>query len=464
MLKKTIIALSSIIVIFIICWKTPVREIIKNNLDDYSIRKFRHIRDAIIDNETYKFSFYQDSLFQNKKELSKFLSGNSINGVKQNKNDIEIITYNFPNVFPGFITEAISSSYLFLHENYLYLVTKSGIFLKLSIEEDVLKYSILRSNIGKFINHDEFYEPSVYGIKDLVIKDKKMYISYLENINGKVNTSILQSKLNSELFFTKFFSSKRKINSSEVEFSPIQSGGKMKIKENSILLTLGDYRQRHLSQDYNSDNGKIIEIDIENVKKIFNSIGHRNSLGIDYCLEHDLVFSTDMGPAGGDEINVVKKTKTTPNFGWPIASYGYHYYDQNYINGKHEPDFKRRIKDSPLYKSHKNFGFIEPVIYFKNSPGISDIKILKHSDSNTIFVVGTMGEDQYHEIREKTRSLLFYKFNRISGLTVLIKQLDVNERIRDLAYDNKNKLLYYYGETSAMIGVVSLENSNLGVF
>ena len=75
------------------------------------------------------------------------------------------------------------------------------------------------------------------------------------------------------------------------------------------------------------------------------SKGHRNPQGLVYVGSKNKVVSTEHGPYGGDEVNVIEKGN---NYGWPISSYGRHY----------DNTFK---EEAPLYKSHKKYGFIEPV-------------------------------------------------------------------------------------------------------
>ena len=48
------------------------------------------------------------------------------------------------------------------------------------------------------------------------------------------------------------------------------------------------------------------------------SLGHRNPLGIAWDAEGNL-WETEMGPAGGDELNLIKRGK---NYGWPVVSNG----------------------------------------------------------------------------------------------------------------------------------------------
>ena len=56
-------------------------------------------------------------------------------------------------------------------------------------------------------------------------------------------------------------------------------------------------------------------------KKIV-SLGHRNPQGLYYDKVNDLIISTDHGPKGGDEINIIIGGG---NYGWPLVSHGFEY-------------------------------------------------------------------------------------------------------------------------------------------
>ena len=80
------------------------------------------------------------------------------------------------------------------------------------------------------------------------------------------------------------------------------------------------------------------------------------------------IISTEHGPKGGDEININRyPSSKIMNFGYPISSYGEHYSNDKYL-----------YEEAPLYKSHKDYGFEEPVDYFVPSIGISDVE--KYND------------------------------------------------------------------------------------
>ena len=66
------------------------------------------------------------------------------------------------------------------------------------------------------------------------------------------------------------------------------------------------------------------------------------------------------------------------NFGWPISSYGKHY-------GNLEKN-KLNYEEAPLYKSHSEYGFVEPVKYFVPSIGISEVKKLSKKFKSNLFI------------------------------------------------------------------------------
>ena len=127
-----------------------------------------------------------------------------------------------------------------------------------------------------------------------------------------------------------------------------QSGGRMIIVDNNLFFSTGEYRYRILAQETDNDFGKIIAINLTNNFKKIISIGHRNPQGLYYSNDLNILFSTEHGPSGGDEINFLNldvNDNTIANYGWPIASYGRHYYDN-------EDDKDKRYELSPLKKSH----------------------------------------------------------------------------------------------------------------
>ncbi|MDA8829391.1 PQQ-dependent sugar dehydrogenase, partial [Candidatus Pelagibacter bacterium] len=205
------------------------------------------------------------------------------------------------------------------------------------------------------------------------------------------------------------------------------------IDNDHVVLTTGPYRSRFLSQDKKSINGKLIKININNSDYEIISMGHRNPQGLYFDEENNFLLETEHGPQGGDEINIIEINKDEiQNFGWAMVSAGEHY------GGKIERNKEKYLK-YPLYKSHSEHGFIEPLKSFVPSIGISEITKIE----NTKYVVSSL----------KDKSLYFFELKNKKILSM--NRVEVFERVRDLKY--KNNKLYLFLEDTPSIGIINLE-------
>ena len=340
------------------------------------------------------------------------------------------------NIFPG-------SGYLDFHHDNLIILSSRGVLGYSENLDNKRSFNQIRNNINEFIGLEQFNKSKNqwFSLKDLKIYKDKIFVSYTEEIKTDCwNTSIISGDINyKKIIFKKLFSSKECIhayNNIDGEFNAHQSGGRIIIfDDKNILLTVGEYRSRYLAQKKDNINGKVIKINtVKNNYKII-SMGNRNPQGLYLDKENNFILETEHGPMGGDEINLIKieanNVDEIPNYGWPIVSKGEHY------GGKVKSN-KKRYEMYPLYKSHKAYGFIEPLKSFVPSIGISEItKIKKNS-----YVVSSL----------KDESLYFFEIS--DNKIVNLKRLEVFERIRDMIFkDNK---LYLFLEDTPSIGIIQI--------
>lgn len=100
-----------------------------------------------------------------------------------------------------------------------------------------------------------------------------------------------------------------------------QAGGAFaKGKNDDIFFSIGDFGSYSAAQNINSTYGKIYKYDGSRVS-VF-AIGVRNPQGLYFDNIRDLLFETEHGPKGGDEINEIHQGD---NLGWPISTYGIDY-------------------------------------------------------------------------------------------------------------------------------------------
>jgi len=101
-----------------------------------------------------------------------------------------------------------------------------------------------------------------------------------------------------------------------------------------LYLTSGDRQKFDPAQDMSGNLGKVLRLTDEGlpapgnpwaaqggIAAQFWSIGHRNALGIAFAPDGRL-WESEMGPQGGDEINLIVAGK---NYGWPKVSNGSNY-------------------------------------------------------------------------------------------------------------------------------------------
>jgi glucose/arabinose dehydrogenase len=100
-------------------------------------------------------------------------------------------------------------------------------------------------------------------------------------------------------------------------------------------VTLGDRNYGELSQDLSVDIGKIVRLRDDGSVPPDNpfagkagyrpelyTIGHRNPLGLTVHPVTGALWSTEFGPRGGDELNLIQAGK---NYGWIKVTKGEHY-------------------------------------------------------------------------------------------------------------------------------------------
>ncbi len=181
--------------------------------------------------------------------------------------------------------------------------------------------------------------------------DNYIYLTYVKNIEGTPTTlarvKYKDKKLYGfeDLLITKSQSDTVRHFGSRITFD----------EKNFIYFSVGDRGVRKNSQDLLTHAGSILRLNldgsipkdnpfIEN-KKALNEIysyGHRNPQGIFYDRKTHRLWINEHGPRGGDEINLIKKSK---NYGWPIISYGKEYWAPLSVGeGTHKKGMEQAIK------------------------------------------------------------------------------------------------------------------------
>jgi len=161
--------------------------------------------------------------------------------------------------------------------------------------------------------------------------------------------------------------------------------------------------------------GKVTQIDPVTKKWKIVSKGHRAPQGLLWDQSLNVLWETEHGPRGGDELNIIKNGK---DYGWPFVSYGIPY-DPEYLTRPNE------LLPLPKYETHK--GFEEPAFVW--TPSIAPSQLIKinqqdgwgSSWSNSL-VVSTLKDNALHRLKLLPNSKVLYD-----------ERIFLGSRIRDIA-------------------------------
>ncbi len=350
-------------------------------------------------------------------------------------------------------------------DNKIYYLSGDLNFYQLKKNKNNKEYDFISLPIKKIPNNkDKFLEKNsqilgkkawkFFGAKDILIEKFKSFenkvliissLNYYEDEDCYDLSVFFTEIINENRFqiseWKKIFSSEMCLNinlTKKPKFAAGSAGGRIvKFDEENILLSIGDFyadgvNGPMLSQDLNNDYGKIFKININNKKHEIYSYGHRNPQGL-YVDKNKNIFSTEHGPRGGDEMNLVKVNN---NYGWPYATFGTNYKSYNaYTNDikKTEVDSKRIWPIDKTNNTHDDY--TKPIFSWGNTFGVSNLIVYenKYFDKwNKNIIVSSLAGKQL------ARFVYDYDNNSI----IYLENILINKRIRDIiSLENGNIVL-----------------------
>ena len=200
-----------------------------------------------------------------------------------------------------------------------------------------------------------------------------------------------------------------------------RGGGRLALdSRGGLLLSVGDYGFDGLSdkaafpQLSEVSYGKILLLDIAGGAVPF-SVGHRNPQGL-LVDKMGRVWSTEHGPEGGDELNLVVRGG---NYGWPLATYGTA--DDNDV--------------WPLATDPGSHGrFREPAEAFVPAVGIS--QLLQVGQTYLPRWAGDL-------LVSSLQAAMLFRVHLVGDRVIYTERLDVSMRVRDIAEKQDGRILIW---------------------
>ena len=321
-----------------------------------------------------------------------------------------------------------------------------------------VKSEKIPNNRDKFINkyqetYGEVRMTNFFGVRDIYIdkfdSEKNKDLLIVSSLDYDVENDCHRLAVFSNQFvkkkelelkkWQKIFTSKTCLDEDvhiDEKFPLSSAGGRIvKFDENHILMSIGDYAvdgyysTKKYSQDLSNDYGKIIKIKINDSSSEIFSYGHRNPQGL-FFLDKENIFSTEHGPNGGDELNIIYKDK---NYGWPLATFGTAYYKYSGNHAEEEQSVSFEWPNEITDNSHS--GFEKPIYSWGPRWGVSNLIVYKSGTIDKRW----KGNLFISSLRAKTLSRMV--FNEENKSIIYVEDILINKRIRDIVESPKGEIV-----------------------
>ena len=349
-------------------------------------------------------------------EPDKFTTSFNIQGDFHNS---DITKIDFTDHFTKYTNGLLPSFFVESIHGEIYMFGGMGNIVKMNLADGFVQE--VATNLDQIIQDQEytsFVNGSDYssrmGLRDSSF-DKKNNLILITAIKkdftkncftlGVLSAELNQEKLN--------FSWVYNIRDCYENFNSHHAGGRIKPFNDGYLLTVGDFK---LPEDFKleineeSDLGKILFIDQSWNSNIFSS-GHRNPQGL--IIKGETILSTEHGPFGGDELNIVKEGA---NYGWPSSAYGFTYGLENIYELDHDEQYE------------------EPIYFFTPSIGISELTVYEGKEFprwNDFILITSL----------KDMTIYTLKLDSEGRSIIHVGEIYVDERIRDITIANDGRLI-----------------------
>ena len=368
------------------------------------------------------------------------------------------LTYEYTGGKPGGFIDEIFGKLIF--------ITGDGRFFSIDVRENFsnaneLIRTEMSSNITDVIEDINLFSKSRISIRGIKAYEDKVFFSYIDEVSENCFTlSVAKGEFDFNLnnvHISSFYKPNQCLQTegdvelnlgsqeeclkdvdclkAERGFNLHSSGGQIEFYKDNLIIAVGEFGITPEAQNDNNIFGKIISIDLDNKEIKLVSKGHRNIQGM--ALKDDLLYTTEHGPVGGDEVNLINLNEKYEvlNYGWPVASYG------SIIENKYK-------EEAPAYNSHEKYNFVEPINYFNPSIGISSLNIT----SKNSLLISSLKANKIFVINKNHKQKIF------GGNNLRSVGINLGDRIRDIHYSKTYNLYYIVFETRPSLGIMSLDN------
>jgi len=241
--------------------------------------------------------------------------------------------------------------------------------------------------------------------------------------------------------------------------NPFLFGGRFTNSAENLFLSIGDQR---FDRSGFLKNTPVAIKERSNRQSVFGTIvmfkknyedyliyskGHRNVQGLYYSVDDKVLYASEHGPQGGDEVNIIRQGK---DYGWPLVTFGKPYGwafsssdpDPNSVPGTNYEEILKQIG----HVSGTHVGYEAPIFSWAPSQGVGAVFRVQSST----------------ELKDWKNQLLVVAMARTSihrlvlddGKVIFDEEIPINFRVRDFILQQNGALILSLDEGSLVELVV----------
>ncbi len=189
----------------------------------------------------------------------------------------------------------------------------------------------------KLAGFPETYQQGQGGLMDIQLHPRYaengwLYATYAKPGQGGGSTALIRFQLDGN----RITDLETLYQTTPLSTSGVHFGSRIVFdNEGYVYFSTGERGTKENAQDLSNDMGKIHRLHDDGripadnpfvghpgAKPSIWTYGHRNVQGMAYDRANGIIYATEHGPRGGDELNIIEKGK---NYGWPAITYGIDY-------------------------------------------------------------------------------------------------------------------------------------------
>lgn len=176
------------------------------------------------------------------------------------------------------------------------------------------------------------------GMLDIRVHPKNgyIYLTYSEPKGGEKSATVLSRFKLEGNKITDF----KKIFEANTNENPYHYGSRIEFVDNKVFITSGERGDRPAVQRMDNYLGKIIRLNEDGSGVEIWSRGLRSPQGLSLRPGTNELWEAEMGPQGGDELNIIKKDA---NYGWAVITYGKEYDGPKIGEGTHKKGMEQPV-------------------------------------------------------------------------------------------------------------------------